>query len=78
VIEVADSGIGIPDTLRERIFDPFFTTKEVGKGTGQGLAICRDVVVSKHGGTLDVGGKSGEGAVFTVRLPIGMDSADTP
>ncbi len=69
-IEVADSGTGIPEDLRERIFDPFFTTKEVGKGTGQGLAICRDVVVSKHAGTLEVGAGGGEGAVFVIRLPI--------
>jgi len=74
-IEVGDSGTGIPDAIRERIFDPFFTTKEVGKGTGQGLAICRDVVVTKHGGTLEIGGAKGEGAVFTVRLPI--DGGDT-
>ncbi|HXP96949.1 MAG TPA: ATP-binding protein, partial [Telmatospirillum sp.] len=69
-IRVADSGDGVPKAIRARIFDPFFTTKPVGKGTGQGLAICRDVVVVKHGGTLDVGGVEGEGAVFTVRLPI--------
>lgn len=70
-IVVADSGTGIPDSIRDRIFDPFFTTKPVGKGTGQGLAICLDVVVNKHGGHISVGGKEGEGAVFTLRLPIG-------
>ena len=69
-IEIVDNGTGIPEELRDRIFAPFFTTKEVGKGTGQGLAICRDVVVSKHGGTLEAGGRVGEGAVFTLRLPI--------
>ncbi|MDR3436851.1 ATP-binding protein [Telmatospirillum sp.] len=69
-ILVADSGAGVPMAIRDRIFDPFFTTKPVGKGTGQGLAICRDVVVVKHGGTLTVGGVEGEGAVFVVRLPI--------
>ncbi|MDR3439837.1 FIST N-terminal domain-containing protein [Telmatospirillum sp.] len=73
IVEVADSGTGIPEELRERIFDPFFTTKEVGKGTGQGLAICRDVVVSKHGGSLEAGGIVGEGAVFTIRLPVGVE-----
>ena len=69
-IRVTDSGTGVPTAIRERIFDPFFTTKQVGKGTGQGLAICRDVVVIKHGGTLTVDGAEGEGAVFTIRLPI--------
>ncbi|EME68848.1 Signal transduction histidine kinase [Paramagnetospirillum caucaseum] len=69
-ISVADSGTGVPEAIRERIFDPFFTTKEVGKGTGQGLAICRDVVVAKHGGSMDVADNDGGGAVFIVRLPI--------
>jgi signal transduction histidine kinase len=69
-IRIADSGLGVPRAIRERIFDPFFTTKPVGKGTGQGLSICRDVVMVRHGGTIEVGGAEGEGAVFTVRLPI--------
>ncbi len=75
-ISVADSGTGVPDSIKDRIFDPFFTTKEIGKGTGQGLAICRDVVVSKHGGSLEVGGADGEGAVFTVHLPVASDDTD--
>lgn len=70
-ILIADTGTGVPDALRERIFDHFFTTKDVGQGTGQGLAICRDVVATKHGGRLDVGGIEGEGAVFIIRLPLG-------
>ena len=70
VIRVADSGTGVPEAIRERIFDPFFTTKEVGKGTGQGLAICRDVVVSKHGGGMEVADGEDGGAVFIIRLPI--------
>jgi PAS domain S-box-containing protein len=69
-IRVADSGTGIPPAIRERLFDPFFTTKPVGKGTGQGLAICRDVVTVKHGGTIEAGGAPGEGAEFIVRLPL--------
>jgi len=75
-ISVSDSGTGVPDSIREKIFDPFFTTKDVGKGTGQGLAICYDVVVGKHQGTLDVGGKSGEGAIFNVHLPIGCEDQE--
>ena len=69
-IRVADTGMGVPLHLREKIFEPFFTTKPVGKGTGQGLAICRHVVVARHGGTLEVQGAEGEGAVFVIRLPI--------
>jgi|GEM_PF-4023631 len=69
-IRITDSGNGIPAAIRDRIFDPFFTTKSVGKGSGQGLAICRNVVVVKHGGTIEAGGIEGEGACFTVRLPI--------
>jgi PAS domain S-box-containing protein len=75
-IRVADSGTGVADSIKDKIFDPFFTTKDVGKGTGQGLAICRDVVVTKHGGTLDVEGAMGEGATFVVTLPIGRADTD--
>ncbi|PKU25800.1 PAS domain S-box protein [Telmatospirillum siberiense] len=70
-IRVADNGTGIPENIRDKIFDPFFTTKEVGKGTGQGLAICRDVVVAKHGGTISVVNRAEGGAEFVVSLPIG-------
>lgn len=69
-IRISDTGTGISDEIAQHIFDPFFTTKDVGKGTGQGLAICYDVVVNKHGGQIAVGGKPGEGAVFTVRIPV--------
>lgn len=70
LIAVADTGGGIPAAIREHIFDPFFTTKSVGKGSGQGLAICYDIVVNKHKGRIEVGGVPGQGAVFTVYLPI--------
>ncbi len=59
-IAIGDTGKGIPVDVRSRIFDPFFTTKEVGKGTGQGLAIARAVVVDKHGGTLHFETEVGE------------------
>ncbi len=74
-IRVADNGTGIPENIREKIFDPFFTTKEVGKGTGQGLAICRDVVVTKHGGAIDVTSREGEGTEFVIFLPVGGEDA---
>ncbi len=69
-IAISDTGKGIPPEVRSRIFDPFFTTKEVGKGTGQGLAIARSVVVEKHGGTLHFETEVGKGTTFYIRLPI--------
>lgn len=69
-VRISDTGTGIDEALCERIFDPFFTTKEPGQGTGQGLAICQDIVVQKHGGTIDVIGNEGEGAEFVIRLPV--------
>ncbi len=69
-VRIADSGSGIPQEVVEKIFDPFFTTKEVGKGTGQGLAISHAVVVEKHGGTIDVETSVGAGTTFVIRLPL--------
>jgi PAS domain S-box-containing protein len=69
-IDIADTGAGIPEQHRTRIFDPFFTTKEVGKGTGQGLAISHSVVVEKHGGALRFDTEDGKGTTFTILLPI--------
>jgi signal transduction histidine kinase len=68
IVEVSDTGPGIPEDIRERIFDPFFTTKEVGRGTGQGLAIARSIV-DKHGGSLTYQPAPGRGTKFVVRLP---------
>ncbi len=70
VIQVEDSGGGIPETIRSRVFDPFFTTKGVGKGTGQGLAIARSVVVDKHGGEISFETAEGQGTLFSFRLPL--------
>jgi two-component system, NtrC family, sensor kinase len=69
-ISIGDTGTGIPEATRDRIFDPFFTTKEVGKGTGQGLAIARSVIVNKHGGTLRFETECGKGTTFFIRLPV--------
>jgi PAS domain S-box-containing protein len=76
IIEIADSGAGMPAHVQQRIFDPFFTTKEVGKGTGQGLAIAHNVIVDKHGGTIKVASAPGKGTTFTIRLPIGGMKSD--
>jgi two-component system, NtrC family, sensor kinase len=70
VIEIEDTGNGIPDEIVGRIFDPFFTTKDVGKGTGQGLTICHDVIVNKHRGKIDVASRPGAGTTFSLRLPL--------
>ncbi len=69
-VRIRDTGTGIPAAVRGRIFTPFFTTKEVGRGTGQGLAIAHTVVVKKHGGTLDFETREGQGTTFIIRLPI--------
>jgi len=68
-ITFADTGCGIPQKIRDKIFDPFFTTKEVGRGTGQGLAIAHDIIVNKHGGTIDFTSTEGQGSTFIIRLP---------
>jgi signal transduction histidine kinase len=69
VIAVADTGTGIPASIRDRVFDPFFTTKEVGQGSGQGLAIARSIV-DKHGGSIAFQTEPGRGTTFFVRLPV--------
>jgi len=71
-VDITDTGAGIPEPIRHRIFDPFFTTKEVGKGTGQGLAIARSTVVTKHRGCLTFETEIGKGTTFIVRLPINV------
>jgi signal transduction histidine kinase len=69
-VVISDTGTGIPVAIRQRIFDPFFTTKEIGKGTGQGLAIARSVIIEKHGGTLNLESTEGKGSTFTICLPL--------
>jgi signal transduction histidine kinase len=70
-IRVADTGTGIAPQNRSKIFQPFFTTKEVGRGTGQGLAMARNIVVKKHAGTIDFETEVGRGTTFVIRLPLG-------
>jgi PAS domain S-box-containing protein len=69
-LSVSDTGAGISEENRRKIFDPFFTTKEVGKGTGQGLAITHNIVVVKHGGSIDFDSELGKGTTFVVRVPF--------
>ena len=70
-ISIRDSGTGIPEPIRSRIFEPFFTTKEVGKGTGQGLALAHAAIVKKHGGRIWFESEMGKGTTFFVCLPTG-------
>jgi len=69
VLEVADSGPGVPPELRGFVFRPFFTTKSPEEGTGLGLALCHDIVAA-HGGTIRVDSAPGGGALFVVELPL--------
>ena len=73
VVTVSDTGGGIPDAIRHRVFDPFFTTKEVGRGTGQGLAIAR-TIVQKHHGSVTFDTEPGKGTTFVIRVPIDAKS----
>jgi PAS domain S-box-containing protein len=70
VVEISDNGSGIPPEIRDRIYDPFFTTKELGRGTGQGLAIAHRTVVEQHHGIIDFTTQMGKGTSFFVRLPL--------
>ena len=72
-IYLSDTGTGIPKAIQNRVFDPFFTTKEVGKGTGQGLAIARSIVVDKHKGRLELESVEGKGSTFRIRLPLELE-----
>ena len=69
-IEVSDTGVGIPADIKERIFDPFFTTKEVGKGTGQGLAITHNIIIRNHNGSICVESVIGVGTTFRIKIPV--------
>ena len=72
-LSIADTGCGIPEKNLHRVFDPFFTTKEVGKGTGQGLALVHDVM-KKHGGSVEVESAIGLGTTFTLRFPMDREN----
>ncbi|MEZ4388107.1 MAG: ATP-binding protein [Candidatus Krumholzibacteriia bacterium] len=74
VLQVADTGCGIPPEALGKLFDPFYTTKEPGKGTGLGLYICHSIM-EEHGGSIEVDSTVGLGTTFTVRLPLsGIDT----
>jgi signal transduction histidine kinase len=72
MVELEDTGLGIPAEVRARIFEPFFTTKPVGVGTGLGLAVCHGIV-ERLGGEITVESRVGHGATFRVLLPRASD-----
>jgi signal transduction histidine kinase len=69
VVEIADTGPGMPQQVKDHAFEPFFTTKDVGKGTGLGLDISRRIIVDRHGGEISIESRPGE-TVLRVRLPV--------
>ena len=68
-IRIRDNGAGIPADVKEKMFDPFFTTKPPGEGTGLGLSITHDIIVTQHGGSIEVDTKPGEFAEIRLILP---------
>ena len=75
VISVADDGPGIPPEIIDRIFDMFFTTKAPGKGTGQGLPICKRIIETTHGGEMTVNSARDQGTTFSIHLPLEQTAA---
>lgn len=79
MVRISDTGTGIPESHRSHIFEPFFTTKEVGKGSGQGLALVYNSIIKKHGGTVSFETETGIGTTFVIRLPVcPQAAADKP
>jgi two-component system NtrC family sensor kinase len=75
-ISIADTGCGIPPENLDKLFDPFFTTKEVGSGTGLGLSVSQGIV-ERHGGSIRVQSKPGEGSTFTIWLPLDGEEVES-
>lgn len=69
-IVISDNGLGIPEAVLQKIYQPFFTTKPAGEGTGLGLSLSYDIITKAHGGKLEADSKEGEGATFTITLPL--------
>ncbi|MBE8986537.1 hybrid sensor histidine kinase/response regulator [Nostoc sp. LEGE 12450] len=69
-VKIADNGIGMSESVKQKIFDHLFTTKSVGKGTGLGLAIARQIIVEKHGGSIDCNSSTEQGTEFVILIPV--------
>ncbi|GJD18457.1 two-component hybrid sensor and regulator [Rivularia sp. IAM M-261] len=70
LIYIKDNGIGMAPEVQQKIFDYLFTTKEVGKGTGLGMAIVRQIIVERHGGSIAINSQLGQGTEFIIRIPV--------
>ena len=70
VITIADNGEGMSDLVKQRLYENFFTTKPIGKGTGLGMGITRDIIENKHNGHLTFESTAGEGTTFTITIPV--------
>jgi signal transduction histidine kinase len=70
VIKITDNGPGMDEQKLKRIFEPFFTTKEVGVGTGLGLSVSYFIITNNHNGSMSAESSPGQGACFTIRLPL--------
>jgi histidine kinase len=77
VVTVSDTGVGIPEAIRERVFEPFFTTKEVGRGTGLGLSISYGII-KECGGTVEIESEEGRGTTFRLSFPVYKDTGEWP
>jgi signal transduction histidine kinase len=77
ILSVSDNGCGIPEADVKKIYDPFFTSKEVGKGTGQGLAITYNIVTNKLGGAITVESETGIGTKFEISIPCNPEEMET-
>jgi C4-dicarboxylate-specific signal transduction histidine kinase len=75
IVIISDTGVGIPEGLRDKIFEPFFTTKGVGKGTGLGLSISYSII-KDYDGTMEVESEPGKGATFRIAFPACRESQD--
>ncbi|MEP6518318.1 PAS domain S-box protein [Microcoleus vaginatus] len=75
VIQVLDNGPGMTETVRQQIFNPFFTTKPTGKGTGLGLSISYQIVVDKHGGSIECFSQPHQGTEFRIEIPVFQSGA---
>ncbi|MBE9039776.1 AAA family ATPase [Oscillatoriales cyanobacterium LEGE 11467] len=75
IVRIRDNGAGMPENVKQRIFEQGFTTKGVGKGTGLGMAIARQIVEENHGGSIEVDSQFGQGTIFKIQVPIGQDTS---
>lgn len=77
-VQIRDGGPGIPAEIRDRVFEPFVTTRPLGRGTGQGLAIARAILVARRGGTVAVDTGTGQGTTFTITVPAAATGGTEP